>query len=80
MSGPINDPEPLVGSRRSHLFGEGVARNWTVSIASTVVVLGALVWLVVNSPNWPEFKEFYFDREVFAATCAEDRRRVRRST
>ncbi len=68
MSGPINDPEPLVGSRRSHLFGEGVARNWTVSIASTVVVIGALVWLVVNSPNWPEFKEFYFNREVFEST------------
>ena len=67
MSGPINDPEALVGSRRSHLFGEGAARSWTVSIASTVVVLGALAWIVVNSPNWDEFKDFYCKREVFLA-------------
>ena len=68
MSGPINDPEALVGSRGSHLFGEGAARSWTVSIVSTVVVIGGLAWIIVNSPNWDAFKDFYFNPEVFAAT------------
>jgi polar amino acid transport system permease protein len=68
VSGPIDDPEALVGSRQSHLFGEGVARSWTISIVSTVVVIGGLIWIIVNSPNWAEVKQFFFDPEVFAAT------------
>jgi polar amino acid transport system permease protein len=68
VSGPINDPEALTGSRRSHLFGEGAARSWTISIVSTVVVLGGLAWIIVNSPNWPATKQYFFDPEVFAAT------------
>jgi polar amino acid transport system permease protein len=37
-----------------------------IALLSTVVVFGALTWVVVNSPGWPEVQASFLDPEVFA--------------
>jgi polar amino acid transport system permease protein len=59
---------PPVGSTRSRLFRglkqEG-AKGVAIAVVSTVVVLVAIVVVVTNSPYWPEFKDFFFNRQIF---------------
>jgi polar amino acid transport system permease protein len=59
---------PLETSRRSRIVGglrqEG-AKGVLIATVSTVVVLGAFVWFVVHSQNWPEFKQAFFNGEEF---------------
>lgn len=60
---------PLQGSRRPRLLGGGMAQEGAkgvlIAVVSTVVVLGTLIWLVVHSENWPEFREAFFSGEEF---------------
>ena len=38
-----------------------------LALASTVVVFGVLVWIVVNAPGWPAVQRSFLDSRVFAA-------------
>jgi polar amino acid transport system permease protein len=65
------DPEAATGSRRSRILGGGRAsrhdgrRGVLIAIASTVVVVGVLVAIVVNSPGWDEVRTAFFDGQIF---------------
>jgi len=64
-AGPLDE-----GSRRSHLAGnlwrqEG-AKGVAIAVLSTIVVLGGIVYVVLHSTYWPEFREAFFSREDFA--------------
>ena len=58
---------PPVGlTRRSRLLpAPGDRRGFVIAIVSTIVVFGALAFIVVSSPGWPRFRESFFDPEVF---------------
>jgi len=65
---------PDQGDRRSRLFGgksalrkEG-AKGVAIAVLSTVVVLGAIVWIVVHSKNWPAVKQAFFNGQEFKDT------------
>ncbi len=64
------DPR-LDDDRRSKVLGplraEG-ARGVVVATISTLLLVGIIVAVVVRSPNWPAFKQAFFDREEFART------------
>jgi polar amino acid transport system permease protein len=49
--------------RRSRLLGapSGAARNVSIAVASTVVVVAAIVLAVVNSPGWPAVRDSFFN-------------------
>jgi polar amino acid transport system permease protein len=66
MSGvaPTTPPE-LLGSRRSRLLGRLRPGGLFVALASSVVVFGAVGYLVVNSPGWPRVQESFFDADIF---------------
>jgi len=72
MTGPGTPGQEAMpsGSRRSRLLGgpyQG-SRGVVVSIISTIIVVGVAGVLLVNAPGWEDFKSFFFDPEVFAAT------------
>ena len=50
---------------RSALAAEGVA-GVAIALASTVLVVAALVWTVLHSPNWPRVQQAFFSGEEFA--------------
>lgn len=57
---------PLVRSRlRSSLQAEG-ATGVAIALASTALVVGAVLWVVLHSPNWPQVRAAFFDGEEFA--------------
>ena len=57
---------PRVGDRSSRILGgSGGARSAAIAAVSTVVFFGVLVLVVVNSPNWEEVKEQFFNWDVF---------------
>jgi polar amino acid transport system permease protein len=62
---------PGPGGRGSKLLAplrvEG-AKGVLVATVSTILVLGLLVLVVVRSPNWPLFKETFFNGAEFAKT------------
>jgi polar amino acid transport system permease protein len=66
--GPL-DEDLALGDRRSRILGgfrpEG-ARGAAIAVASTVVLFAVLGVLVVNAPGWDEFRDFFFNGEVFA--------------
>jgi polar amino acid transport system permease protein len=58
------------GSRSSRILdlgGEG-GRSVAVAVVSTLVFLGLVALLVVNSAGWPEVKRSFFNREIFDAS------------
>jgi len=64
-AGPLDE-----GSRRSHLAGslwkqEG-AKGVAVAVLSTIIVLGGIVYVVLHSRYWPDFRQAFFSREAFA--------------
>ena len=67
MSGvaPTTPPE-LLGSRRSRLLGRLRPGGSLVAIASTLIVFGAIGYVVVSSPGWPRVQETFFSPEQFA--------------
>ena len=72
MSGvaPTTPPE-LLGSRSSRLLGRLRPSGLLVAIASTVVVFGALGFLIVTSPGWPDVQESFFNAEIFWETLPD---------
>lgn len=66
-AGPLDQ-----GSRRSRLVGdlwrqEG-AKAVAVAVLSTVIVLGGILYVVLHSRYWPDFKQAFFSREAFVAS------------
>jgi polar amino acid transport system permease protein len=62
----VTDP---VGSRSSRLLGplrgEG-SRSVAVAALSTVLVFGAIAFVIVSSPGWPRFQASFFNAGVIA--------------
>lgn len=63
-AGPLDE-----GNRRSRLVGdlwrqEG-AKAVAVAVLSTVIVLGGILYVVLHSQYWPDFKQAFFSREAF---------------
>ena len=52
-------------SRRRVPPGEAV-RSTLIALVSTVVVLGLIVVVITNAPNWPEVQQSFFNGEIFA--------------
>jgi polar amino acid transport system permease protein len=73
LSPPAPGAGPPGGNRRSRLLGgatlrqEG-AKGVVIAVASTVLVLGAIVWVVVHSKNWPVVKHAFFNGQEFRDT------------
>src|SRR5262245_8619684 len=64
------DPEPLpvAASRGPRLLdlGDGGARAIAIAIVSTIVVFGAIGFVIVNAPGWPTVQDTFFNAQVFA--------------
>jgi polar amino acid transport system permease protein len=58
---------PRVRPRRRRVSWRSIA----VAAASTVVVFGAVAWVVVNSPGWDAVKESFFDAEIVWASLPD---------
>ena len=86
MSGPGKDYPGSTGlpteSRRSRILGstrvEGL-RPVLIACVSTVIVLGVIVYVVLHSPNWPDFKDAFFNGEEFKQTFPDILRAFRRN-
>jgi polar amino acid transport system permease protein len=81
-------PEPAGGApggdRRSRLLGGSTLRQEgvvgvAIAIVSTVVVLGAIAWVVVHSKNWPVVKQAFFNGQEFRDTFPEIARKFVRN-
>jgi polar amino acid transport system permease protein len=61
-------PGPGIGGdRRSRILGGASGeRSIAIAVASTVVVFGLVVVLVVSSPGWPEVRRAFLDGEIFS--------------
>ena len=55
---------PIVRRRRSRVSWRAVA----IALASSVVVIGGLTLIIVNSPGWPEVKQEFLDGPIFWAS------------
>jgi polar amino acid transport system permease protein len=81
---PEPGPDAPSGNRRSRLFGgtglrqEG-AKGVAVAVVSTLLVFGAIVWVVVHSKNWPAVKQAFFNGEEFRDTFPEIARKFVRN-
>jgi polar amino acid transport system permease protein len=51
--------------------GTGGRRAVAVAVLSSIVFFGAIALIVVNSPGWSEFKQTFFNRQVFADSFSE---------
>jgi polar amino acid transport system permease protein len=72
LSGGPLDPGDTVhlrsgGPRRAGDRG-GALRSTGIALASTVVFLGLLAWIVVNAPGWPAVQESFLNGKIFAQT------------
>ena len=70
---PEPGPDSPEGNRRSRLLGGGGvrqqgARGVAIAVVSTVVVFGAIIWVVVHSRNWPAVKQAFFNGQEFRDT------------
>lgn len=64
-SGPPRPPR-LVALR--HELGQEGAKGALIAFASTIVVIGAIVYFVVNSATWPQVQAQFLSGEDFAAS------------
>ena len=57
----------LPGSRARRRSDEraSAVRSTLVALASTFIVFGILVYIVVNSPGWPAVQASFFDADIF---------------
>jgi len=46
----------------------GALRSTAIALASTVVFVVAIAWVVVNAPGWPAVQESFLNGEIFART------------
>ena len=57
---------PILTSRRSRLLpAPEDRRGIVIAITSTIVVFGALGWIIVSSPGWPRVQQSFFDADTF---------------
>jgi polar amino acid transport system permease protein len=79
-------PDPELGldaaSRRSKLLGslraEG-AKGVLIAVISTVVVVCLIVWSVLHSSHWADFKQAFFNGQEFARSFPDIVRAFRRN-
>jgi polar amino acid transport system permease protein len=68
------DPRLPEGDRSSKILGplraEG-ARGVLIATLSTFVVLGVIVYAILHSPHWSEFKQAFFNGQIFRDTFPE---------
>jgi polar amino acid transport system permease protein len=61
---------PVPPERRSRLLGGALrqegAKGVAIALASTVVVGGLILWVVVHSANWPAVRQAFFSGSEFA--------------
>jgi polar amino acid transport system permease protein len=73
LSGPLDqlsEPPPRPALRRAGGAERRASlRSLLVAAASTAVVLGLLVWVVVNAPGWDRVRESFLDGENFVASA-----------
>jgi polar amino acid transport system permease protein len=50
---------------RRRLERRRALRASLIALVSTVVVFGALAWIIVNAPGWPAVQESFFDGPIF---------------
>jgi polar amino acid transport system permease protein len=62
-----------MGSRSSRILGGGgeAGRSLAIATLSTIVFVGVIVLVVVNSPGWEEVKSSFFSREQFAESLPD---------
>ncbi|HSK16080.1 MAG TPA: amino acid ABC transporter permease [Gaiellaceae bacterium] len=67
MTGPAERSEEPAGGRRSRILGGGASgvRSAAIALVSTLVFVGVVGLLVVNSPGWEEVKRQFFNGDVF---------------
>jgi polar amino acid transport system permease protein len=75
---------PPIGSSRSRIFsGAGLkeegAKGVMIAVVSTALVLIVIGVLVTRSAYWPEFKEAFFDRQIFLNSLPEIVAKFRRN-
>ena len=67
-------PPAVGGDRRSRILGGGSgsgARSVGIALVSTVLFFGGLVYVIVNSPGWPEVRESFFNGAIFRDSFPE---------
>lgn len=57
------EPAPVLDPARFEAIARRRRRNTTVSTVSTVLVLGVLIGLILNSPGWPAVKQSFFSAD-----------------
>jgi polar amino acid transport system permease protein len=69
MSGvaPTTPPE-LLGSRNSRVLGRLRPSGLVVAGVSTIVVFGALAYVIVSSPGWPRVQQSFFSVDKFVGS------------
>ncbi|MGZ5306299.1 MAG: hypothetical protein ACXWEG_06160, partial [Actinomycetota bacterium] len=76
------DPRLEDGNRASRVLGplraEG-ARGVLVAVVSTFVVIGAIVFGLLHSPHWLEFKQAFFNSKVLGDSFPDVLRAFRRN-
>jgi polar amino acid transport system permease protein len=64
-------PQELLGSRRSRLLGRLRPGGVLAAALSTIVVFGAIGYVVVTSPGWPRVQQSFFSPEHFNESFPE---------
>ena len=62
-AGAVRPPRRARGPRFG--LGREGAKSLLIAAISTIVVFGAIAYVVVNSPGWPRFQESFLNAEVF---------------
>ena len=62
---------PAITGRRG---GGGAVRSALIALASTVLFLAAVAFVVSRSSNWPEVRAQFFDWDIFKASMPDIRR------
>jgi polar amino acid transport system permease protein len=65
------DPRGPLRAQRRRGEREQALRSATIALVSTVVVFGALAWVIVNSPGWAAVQRSFLDGEIFADTLPD---------
>src|SRR5262245_39363229 len=71
MGGPVDTGGAIPAAQRPPRGGRRIPpgealRSTLIALVSTVVVLGLIVVVVTNAPNWPAIQQQFFNGELFA--------------
>src|SRR5688500_7795766 len=72
MSGvaPTTPPE-LLGTGRSRVIGRMQAGSIPIAVASTVIVFGAIGYILTTSPGWPVVQRTFFSVDHFVSSAPD---------